>query len=135
MSERNADRATHTAEDIVEASFTAYREYFATSQEAVRAMAEAGAHLAEGLQEIHAEWLELLGEQLADGTDALRALARCRTPAEAAEVQNAFARRSLERLTVRAAKATVLSGGMVNRSLRPVQEVTTKAAEKLTATA
>jgi hypothetical protein len=29
----------------------------------------------------------------------------------------------------------VLSGGMVSRSLRPVQEVTTKATEKLTATA
>ena len=82
----------------------------------------------DGMGQVGAAWASFTDRQLSEGVDAMRALGRCRTWAEAFEVQDNFARASAERLFSTLAEAADCAAQMAawcsDKMLRAVRNDT-----------
>jgi hypothetical protein len=83
-----------------------------------------------GTSELGSVWISFWNEQWTDGMEAMRLLAECCSWQEALTVQNEFARILLERLCSRAAKSAEVTGEIVSRSFKPLQECAHKTIER-----
>ena len=84
----------------------------------------------DGTAELGQLWTAFWSEQLADGTDALRALATCRSWREAVEIQTELTRASLERVCAQAARSAELTTAMIAGGIQPLQESIRRGAER-----
>jgi hypothetical protein len=94
------------------------------------AMARAGNAVLQGTSELGNAWMSFWNDQASEGIRTLRALAECRTLQETLEIQNEFARTSLERLCANTTKTAELTAQMVNNGLGSVRARTQRTMQR-----
>jgi hypothetical protein len=124
--EAGAEPGLRTAETLVRR----YEELYAVSQENIEAMARAGNAVLQGTSELGNAWMSFWNDQASEGIRTLRALAECRTLQETLEIQNEFARTSLERLCANTTKTAELTAQMVNNGLGSVRARTQRTMQR-----
>jgi hypothetical protein len=132
-----ADKAAETAETIADTTrrtgetvARGYGEPFPVGRDGMEGLTRAGQAMLDGTAELGQLWAAFWSEQLADGTDALRALTTCRSWREAVEIQNEFTRASLERVCAQAARSAELTTAMIAGGTKPLQESIHRGAER-----
>jgi hypothetical protein len=124
------ERSGESAQRISETATRGYEEFLTLSRENMAGMARASQAMLNGTTELNSVWTLFWSEQLADGMEAMRSLAECRSWQEALTVQNEFARASLQRVCSRASKSVEVTGEMASGSFKPLQECAHKAIER-----
>ncbi len=103
-----ADTTRRTGETVARGD----GELFPFGRDGMEGLVRSSRAMLDGTAELGQLWTSFWSEQLADGTDALRALATCRSWREAVEIQNEFTRASLERVCAQAARSAELTAGI-----------------------
>jgi competence ComEA-like helix-hairpin-helix protein/phasin family protein len=107
-----------------------YREMAALGQRNVDAAIASSRAVFEGWRNLNQEWVGFVQTQLREGVEASQALSRCRSLKEVVEVQNDFARASMDRFVNETVKITDLAARIVNDSLTPLQARAEQAAQE-----
>ncbi len=130
MADKTAETIADTTRRAGEAAAEGYEGLLALTRDSAEGLARASQVVFSRTSELGQAWASFWQEQLADGTDAARALTACRSWREALEIQDQFARASLERAYGQAARSAELTAAMVAGGVQPLQESIRKGAER-----
>jgi hypothetical protein len=125
-----AERSGEALQQVSAAVVAGYEEFIARSRDNLEAAVGASNAILDGMKQINTEWLSLTQEQLSEGLNAMRMLARCQTLPEMLEVQTECTRASLERTLSRMARTTDLAAQTVSSTFGPIQASVHKAVEQ-----
>jgi phasin family protein len=98
---------------------------------AFAAMMQSGALLAEGLEGIGQAWIGVAQATMHDGAATARAIIGAKSPQQVLELQANYARATLDRLVAESGKLPVLSVGVANRAIEPIQSQLAAAVDRL----
>jgi hypothetical protein len=130
MADQTAETIADTTRRAGETVARGDGELFPFGRDGMESLTRASQAMLDGTAELGQLWTSFWSEQLADGTDALRALATCRSWREAVEIQTELTRASLARVCAQAAKSTEFTTAMIAGGIQPLQESIRRGAER-----